>query len=195
MIKAKFSYHNSRQVRLITAISKWLIVVFGVSILMMMSVNARAEEISKKQIKGLDEQVQEIKSDVLAIAAELNHLEERLLYPSNTQVAVFVSLKADDEFLLDSLALSMNGEAVAYHLYSYKELEALKKGGVQRIYTGNLNSGKHEMQVTMLGKSKSGNDLSHRGSFWIEKTVRAKVVEINLASPGLANEAIELKEL
>lgn len=195
MIKAKFSYHDSRQVRLITAISKWLIVVFGVSMLMMMSVNARAEDISKKQIKGLDEQVQEIKSDVLAIAAELNHLEERLLYPSNTQVAVFVSLKADDEFLLDSLALSMNGEAVAYHLYSYKELEALKKGGVQRIYTGNLSSGKHEVQVTMLGKSKSGNDLSHSGRFWIEKTVRPKVVEINLASPGLANEAIELKEL
>jgi hypothetical protein len=162
---------------------------------MMMSVNARAEEISKKQIKGLDEQVQEIKSDVLAIAAELNHLEERLLYPSNTQVAVFVSLKADDEFLLDSLELSVNGEAVAYHLYSYKELEALKKGGVQRIYTGNLSSGKHEVQVTMLGKSKGGNDLSHSGRFWIEKTVRPKVVEINLASPGLANEAIELKEL
>ena len=195
MIKAKFSYHDSRQVRLITAISKWLIVVFGVSMLMMMSVNARAEDISKKQIKGLDEQVQEIKSDVLEIAAELNHLEERLLYPSNTQVAVFVSLKADDEFLLDSLELSMNGEAVAYHLYSYKELEALKKGGVQRIYTGNLSSGKHEMQVTMLGMSKSGNDLSHSESFWIEKTVRPKVVEINLASPGLANEAIELKEL
>jgi len=195
MIKAMFSYHDSKQVQLITAISKWLIVVFGVSILMMMNVNARAEEISKKQIKGLDEQVQEIKSDVLAIAAELNHLEERLLYPSNTQVAVFVSLKADDEFLLDSLELSMNGEAVAYHLYSYKELEALKKGGVQRIYTGNLSSGKHEVQVTMLGKSKSGNDLSHSGRFWIEKTVRPKVVEINLASPGLANEAIELKEL
>jgi hypothetical protein len=194
MIKAMFSYHDSKQVRLITAISKWLIVVFGVSMLMM-SVNARAEEISKKQIKGLDEQVQEIKSDVLAIAAELNHLEERLLYPSNTQVAVFVSLKADDEFLLDSLELSMNGEAMAYHLYSYKELEALKKGGVQRIYTGNLSSGKHEVQVTMLGKSKGGNDLSHSGRFWIEKTVRPKVVEINLASPGLANEAIELKEL
>ena len=128
MIKAMFSYHDSKQVRLITAICKWLIVVFGVSMLMMMNVNARAEEISKKQIKGLDEQVQEIKSDVLAIAAELNHLEERLLYPSNTQVSGFVSLKADDTVVLDALELRMNGEAVAYHLYSYKELEALKKG-------------------------------------------------------------------
>jgi len=195
MIKTMYSYHDSKQVRFITAISKWLIVVFGVSMLMMMSVNVRAEEISKQQIKGLDEQVQEIKSDVLAIATELNHLEERLLYPSNTQVAVFVSLKADDAFLLDSLELRMNGEAVAYHLYSYKELEALKKGGVQRIYTGNLSSGKHEVQVTMLGKSKGGSDLSHSENFWIEKSVRPKTVEISLASPGLANEAIELKEL
>jgi len=177
-----------------TSISKWLIVAFGVSLLML-SVNARAEELSTKQIKGLDEQVQEIKSDVLAISAELNRLEERLLYPSNTQVAVFVSLKADDAFLLDSLELRMNGEAVAYHLYSYKELEALKKGGVQRIYTGNLSSGKHELQVTMLGKSKGGGDLSLSESFWIEKSVGPKAVEINLARPGLANEAIELKEI
>jgi len=189
------SYHDSKQARLMTTISQWLfMVVFGLSMLMM-SGNAHAEEISKQQVKGLDEQVQEIKSDVLTIAAELNRLEERLLYPSNTQVAVFVSLKAEDTFLLDSLEIRMNGEAVAYHLYSYKELEAFKKGGVQRIYTGNLNSGRHEVQVTMLGKSGGGGDLSHRESFWIEKSVGPKVVEINLSSPGLANEAIELKEL
>ena len=173
---------------------KWLLVIVWVSMLMM-SVNARAEGISKEQVKGLDEQVQEIKSDVLAIAAELNRLEERLLYPSNTQVSVFVSLKTDDAFLLDSLELRVNEEAVAYHLYSYKELEALKKGGVQRIYTGNLNAGKHEVQVTMLGKSKGGTDLNHSESFWIEKSIRPKAVEISLASPGLANEVIELKEL
>ena len=178
-----------------SAASKWLyMALFGISILMV-NVNAHAETVSKEQIKGLDEQVQEIKSDVIAIAAELNSLEERLLYPSNTQVSVFVSLKADDTFLLDSLELRMNGEAVAYHLYSYKELEALKKGGVQRIYTGNLSSGKHEVQVIMIGKSKGGSDLNHSESFWIEKSVRPKAVEINLASPGLANEVIELKEI
>ena len=194
MIKTMSSYHDSKQARFMTATGKWLLVIVWVSMLMM-SVNARAEGISKEQVKGLDEQVQEIKSDVLAIAAELNRLEERLLYPSNTQVSVFVSLKADDAFLLDSLELRVNDEAVAYHLYSYKELEAFKKGGVQRIYTGNLNTGKHEVQVTMLGKSKGGTDLNHSESFWIEKSIRPKAVEISLASPGLANEVIELKEL
>jgi hypothetical protein len=190
MFKAILSCNNYKNTRFMSTASTWLCVaLFGVAMLMM-SGNARAE-----QIKGLDEQVQEIKSDVLAIAAELNSLEERLLYPSNTQVSVFVSLKADDAFLLDSLELRMNGEAVAYHLYSYKELEAFKKGGVQRIYTGNLSSGKHEVQVTMLGKSRGGSDLNYSESFWIEKSVRPKAVEINLASPGLANEVIELKEL
>ena len=195
MVKAILSCNNLKNTRFMSAASTWLcVILFGV-VMLMMSGNARAEQLSKEQIKGLDEQVQEIKSDVLAIAAELNSLEERLLYPSNTQVSVFVSLKADDAFLLDSLELRMNGEAVAYHLYSYKELEAFKKGGVQRIYTGNLSSGKHEVQVTMLGKSRGGSDLNYSESFWIEKSVRPKAVEINLASPGLANEVIELKEI
>ena len=43
-------------------------------------------------MRSLDEQVQEIKTDVLGIAAELNRLEEKLLYPSNTHLAIFVSI-------------------------------------------------------------------------------------------------------
>ena len=46
--------------------------------------HAWAQDLTREQMKGLDEQVQEIKSDVLSIAAELDGLEERLLYPSNT---------------------------------------------------------------------------------------------------------------
>ena len=195
MIKTKLSKRTVQKRRLINVFGSWLFLsAIGCSMIMM-NANVNAEEISKEQIKGLDEQVQEIKSDVLAIAAELNRLEEKLLYPSDTQVAVFVSLQADDGFLLDSLAIRLNGEAVAYHLYSYRELEALKKGGVQRIYTGNLGVGQHEIQVTMLGRSKNGSDLNHSESFRIEKSVGPKAVEINLAGPGLAGETIGLKEI
>lgn len=176
-------------------VSRCLFLALFGSAILMAGDRAAAEEISREQIKGLDEQVQEIKSDVLAIAAELNRLEERLLYPSNTQVAVFVALQADDGFLLDSLEIKLNGEAVASHLYSFKELEALKKGGVQRLYTGNLGTGQHELQVTMLGRSKGGNDLSHSERFLIEKSVRPKAVEISLAGSGLAGGTIELNEL
>ena len=50
-----------------------------------------AQDISGQDMKSLDGQVQEIKSDVLNIASELGNLEERLLYPSNTQLAIFVA--------------------------------------------------------------------------------------------------------
>src|SRR6185369_5081690 len=99
-------------------------------------VPARAQEAAKDQGKGLDEQVQEIKTDVLGIAAQLNRLEEKLLYPSDTQMAVFVSLASAEKFRLDAVDIQLDGKAVAHHLYTFKELEALQKAGVQRIYVG-----------------------------------------------------------
>ena len=136
---------------------------------------------SKEQMRSLDEQVQEIKSDVLGIAAELNGLEERLLYPSNTQVALFVTLPEGDAFRLDSVQIQIDGELVAHHIYSFKELEALQKGGVQRIYTGNITTGGHRLDVSMIGKSSSGSDLANAQSFGFEKGVEPKLVGITLA--------------
>ena len=195
MAKKMLSHQGSQQRPHVKILNTLIFMIITGVVILLLSITARAENVSKEQIKGLDEQVQEIKGDILGIAAELNQLEEKLLYPSNTQVSLFVSLHADDAFLLDSLEVRMNGEAVAYHLYSFKELEAFKKGGVQRIYTGNLTSGEHEMQVTMLGKAKGGSDLSRSENFSIKKSVGPKAVEIILSSPGLADEAIEVKEL
>jgi hypothetical protein len=149
------------------------------------SLAAQAQEISKDQIKGLDEQVQEIKSDVLSIAAQLNQLEEKLLYPSNTEVAVFVSLADGETFRLDSVELQLEGEPVAYHIYTFKELEALQKGGVQRLYTGNIRTGDHDLTVSVMGKSAGGGDIQREESFMIKKDVGPKIVEVNLAAQGI----------
>jgi hypothetical protein len=148
---------------------------------------AGAEEASKQQMQSLDEQVQEIKSDVLGISAELNRLEERLLYPSNTQVAVFVSMKQGETFRLDSVSVKIDGEPVARHIYSFKELEALQKGGVQRIYTGNVTAGDHRLEVAMAGKLPSGADFTRNESFAFSKKVEPKLVGITLADAGDAS--------
>ncbi len=155
--------------------------ILGISLLVL-GAAADGQEIPKEQIKGLDEQVQEIKSEVLSIAAELNQLEEKLLYPSDTQVAVFVSLAGGDTFRLDSVEIRLDGEPVAHHLYTFKELEALRKGGVQRIYTGNVRSGEHDLQVRMLGKSEGGTDFEKSGHFKVAKDVGPKIVDIALAA-------------
>jgi len=151
----------------------------------MLNFSAFAEEVSREQIKGLDEQVQEIKSDVLSIAAELNELEEKLLYPTHTQVALFVSLAPDEKITVDSLGIQLAGKPVAHHLYTFKELEALRRGGVQRIYTGNIQTGEHEMQVTLIGKSGGGSDFKTTEMFKIHKDVGPRIVEIILAHESI----------
>lgn len=153
--------------------------------MLVLSCSAYAEDISKDQMKGLDEQVQDIKGDVLGIAAQLTQLEEKLLYPSDTQVAVFVSLVEGEQFRLDGVSLELGGKSVANHLYSFKELEALQKGGVQRIYTGNVTTGDHDLQVTLIGKSESGADLLRTETFTFNKSVGPKIVEIILAENSL----------
>ncbi len=157
---------------------------FSIAILML-SFQAYAAEVSKEQIKGLDEQVQEIKGDVLGIAAELNQLEEKLLYPATTQAAVFVSLAGGETFRLDSVEIQVDGKPVARHLYSFKELEALQKGGVQRIYTGNVRSGEHDLSVLVAGKTAGGSDFKKSENFKIAKDAGPKIVELSRAAQGI----------
>ena len=163
-----------------------ILILFGLASL------AGAQDLSGSDMRSLDGQVQEIKSDVLNIATELNNLEERLLYPSNTQLSVFVTLSPDEEFRLDAVHVTINGELATHHIYSFKELEALQKGGVQRIYTGNIPTGDHQIAVTVNGKLKNGNDFSESGSFAFAKGVRPKALGLTLAAPGFGSEAIQV---
>lgn len=151
-----------------------------------------AQDMSGDDIRSLDGQVQEIKSDVLNIASELNTLEERLLFPSNTQVSLFVSIAENDDFRLDAVQLEINGELATHHIYSFKELDALRSGGVQKIYTGNLTTGDHQLNVTMIGQLKNGKAFNESRGFTFTKGVKPKVMGITLSGPGLGSDGIEL---
>ena len=146
----------------------------------------------RKQMKGLDEQVQEVKSDVLGISAELSRLEEKLLYPSNTQVAVFIALTPQDPTRLDAVQIQIDGQLVAHYIYSFKELDALRKGGVQRVYTGNVSTGEHRIEIAVTGKLASGGDYNQSGSFAFRKGIEPKLVGVTLAGPESARPAIEI---
>src|SRR5436305_14831027 len=139
---------------------------------------------NQQQMRGLDEQVQEVKSDVLSISQELSRLEEKLLYPSGTQVAIFVALAKGDQMRLDSVRLQIDGQLVTHHIYSAKELEALRKGGVQRIYVGNVATGNHQLEVLVDGKLEGGGDFSRTERFTVRKEVKPKLVGLTLAGSG-----------
>lgn len=165
---------------------------FAAVLLACWQVAALAAGEDREQMKGLDEQVQEAKSDVLGIAAELARLEEKLLYPSNTQVAVFVALAAGDTLRLDAVRIQIDGQPVAHYIYSFKELDALRKGGVQRIYTGNVTTGQHQIEVTASGKLPDGADYSQSRSFTFEKGVEPKLVGVTLASADSGRPPIDI---
>src|SRR6266487_768618 len=139
----------------------------------------------QRQLRGLDEQLQEIKSDALRMSAELSQLEEKLLYPSGTQVAIFVALAKGDTMRLDAVRLQIDGQLVAHYIYSAKELKALRKGGVQRIYVGNVATGDHKLDVLVDGKLEDGVDFSRTGQFTFRKEVKPRLIGLSLAL-GLA---------
>jgi hypothetical protein len=154
------------------------------------------EEISsdQREMRGLDEQIQEIKSDALRMSAELSQLEEKLLYPSGTQVAIFVALAKGDMMRLDAVRLQIDGQLVAHYIYSAKELQALRKGGVQRIYVGNVATGDHKLDVLVDGKLEGGTDFSRSGQFTFRKEVKPKLVGLTVAGPRSGNTPIALGE-
>jgi len=151
-----------------------------------------AQDISKDEMRSLDEQVQEIKSDVLSISSELSNLEERLLYPSNTQIALFVSIAENETFRLDAVQIKINDELAAHHIYSFKELEALQKGGVQRIYTGNVATGDHQLSVSVIGKLENGEDFTESDNFMFAKGVEPKILGITLAESEFGKSGIQV---
>lgn len=147
-------------------------------------VPVQAETVAKEQIKGLDEQVQDIKKDVLGISTELNLLEEKLLFPSNTQISIFVSLADGVSFEPDAIKLKLDEKDVADHIYSFKEVEALKRGGVQRVFTGNVQTGDHKVQVSVIGKAGNA-DKTDTAAHTVTKGVGPKFVEIRLTNSGV----------
>jgi hypothetical protein len=129
---------------------------------------------------GLKEDVQTLKQQVLELNRDLFMLEEELLFPSNTQVSVFVSMDVGEFFQLDSVQLKIDGKEVADYLYTPRELEALIRGGVQRLHIGNLRNGDHELVAFFTGKGPKGRDYKRGATTTISKGLGPKYVELRI---------------
>jgi len=167
--------------------------LFKLCLLLLLPLSVHAEQVSKEQIKGLDEQVQDIKKDVLSISAELNLLEEKLLFPSNTQISFFVSMsdrkpgedaEVDESYVPDAIQLKLDNKDIAHHIYSFKEVDALRKGGVQRVYTGNVRTGEHSLEVFVNGKL-SGDEKKSSATHKLTKGVGPQFLEIHIGKTGV----------
>jgi hypothetical protein len=130
--------------------------------------------------KTLDQEVQSMKKDVIDLNKDLFVLEEELLFPANTQVAVYVSMDVGAFFALDSVTLKIDNKQVKNYLYTAREADALLKGGVQQLYLGNLKVGKHELVAFFTGKGPVERDYRRGATINFDKGVGAKYLELKI---------------
>lgn len=130
--------------------------------------------------RGLDEEIQDLRKEVVDLNRELFVLEEELLFPANTQVAVFLSMDVGEFFALDSVSLKIDQREVANYLYTPREVEALLKGGVHRLYIGNLKVGEHELVAFFSGKGPNERDYRRGATLRFEKGIGAKYLELKI---------------
>lgn len=141
---------------------------------------AAAGDSAPQDFKSLDQDVQSLKKEVLNLNRELFTLEEELLFPANTQIAVFVSMDVGVFFGVDTLTLKIDNKEVANYLYTEREAQALLKGGVHRVYLGNLKVGQHELVAFFTGKGPHERDYKRGTSLTFEKGVGAKYLELKI---------------
>ena len=137
-------------------------------------------------IRGVDQDVQALKKELVALNRDLFKLEEEILYPASTQVAVFLSVNTGTFFQLDSVTLKLDDKEVANYLYTTREVEALHRGGVQKLYIGNLKSGEHELVAFFTGKGPHDVDYRRGATVTFDKSVGAKYVELRITDKASA---------
>jgi nucleoid-associated protein YgaU len=141
---------------------------------------APAGDQAPAEFKTLDQEVQGMKKDVIDLNKDLFVLQEELLFPANTQVAVYVSMDVGAFFALDSVTLKIDNKEVKNYLYTAREAEALLKGGVQELYLGNLKDGKHELVAFFTGKGPVERDYKRGATITFDKGVGAKYLELKI---------------
>ena len=130
--------------------------------------------------QGLDERIQDVKSDVIKLNRDLLVLEEELLFPANTQVAVFVSMDVGKLFALESVQVKLDDKIVTNHLYTPLEVAALHRGGVQRVYLGNLKAGTHEVVAFFTGQGPHVRDYKRGATIKFDKGTEPKYIELRI---------------
>ena len=130
---------------------------------------------------ALGSQMEGIKRDLVELKRDLVVLEEDLLYPASTQVAVVLSMDVGEFFALDSVTLKLNGKDVTHYLYTEKQADALFRGGVQRLFVGNVKQGENQLTAFFTGKGPEGRDYRRATTVTFEKSFEPSYVELKIS--------------
>lgn len=131
-------------------------------------------------VSPLSAEVEDLKQAALELNRDLLILEEELLFPANTQLTVFLSVDVGRFFKLDAVKLSVDDKLVASHLYTARQNDALSRGGIQRLYIGNLKTGEHEITAIFTGMGPDNREYKRGATITIDKDDDPKMLELQV---------------
>jgi hypothetical protein len=136
--------------------------------------------VSRAEAPALAEDMEDIRRSLIELRRDLAILEEDLLYPASAQVAVYLAVDVGEFFQLDAVTLHINGREVTHYLYTERQVDALQRGGVQRLYLGNLRQGSHELSAVFTGRGPQGRAYRRATSIAFEKSFEPVYVELRI---------------
>ncbi len=171
---------NTKKTTLTLVMSVISVLCLLVSSAVVMAQTDDPEAVQQQKNVVLNQEVEDLKKAALNLNRDLLLLEEELLFPGNTQVAVFVSMDVGEFFQLDAVKVKIDDQVIGSHLYTEKQVSALFRGGVQRIYVGNIKSGEHEISAFFTGKGPQGRDYKRAAKMSFEKTSEPALLELRI---------------
>jgi hypothetical protein len=124
------------------------------------------------------EELDELKAEFVALKRELVLLEAQLLYPPSSQIVVYVAMRLDNPFQLEALDFYIDGKRGAHYLYTEREVAALLRGGVQRLYLGNIEPGGKKLRAEFKATDAKGRPYKRSTELEFEKAFEPVVVEL-----------------
>ena len=126
----------------------------------------------------IDEQLASLDEALMLLETDVRILEEDLLYPASSRVSVFLEMDVGELFALDAVTLELNGKEVAHSLYTDRQVDALYRGGVQQLFTGNLKQGENELNAFFVGRGPHGRDYRRAATVTFEHEFEPVVVQL-----------------
>ncbi|MFC6439744.1 hypothetical protein [Bowmanella sp. JS7-9] len=148
---------------------------FCLSLMLLFTLGVQAQESS-----ALNTQIEDLKKQVISLNRDLYLLEEDLLFPASTQVAVYLDMDAGQYFRIDAVELHLDDKLVASHLYTQRQANALVRGGVQKLYLGNLARGEHKLTAYFVGIGPHQREYKRAVSTSFTKQDDPKALQIHI---------------
>ncbi|TKB46095.1 AraC family transcriptional regulator [Thalassotalea mangrovi] len=136
---------------------------------------------SESESKTSSTALESMKPEIVDLSTELRLLEEKLLYPDAEQISIYLSFNTQEQFIIDNLKIKLDGEVIAAGQYESRQVNALNKGGIQRVFLGNITPGDHTLVAFFTGVDGYNKPYKRAASLDFNKGSTAKAIELKVS--------------